>query len=214
MKRSAAETRDRILDAAYGLFFRRGYGRVSVDDIVRAAGVTKQTLYYHFRSKDELLGAMLERVSELALERFRKREHRYQGSAESMIANLFSDLSEWSATPGWTGAGFTRLAMELADLPGHPARVIARRHKATMGTWWASLLRKAGVASPVQRACELALLMEGTMAMILISGDREYAKTAARAAKYLVRRGAAPKRSPHARTRPSTRSAGPEWKHE
>jgi hypothetical protein len=37
-------------------------------------------------------------------------------------------LSGWaSSTPRWSGSGFTRLVVELADLPGHPARAIARR---------------------------------------------------------------------------------------
>ena len=62
---------------------------------------------------------------------------------------MFSELAKWSAKPSWTGAGFTRLVMELADLKGHPARAIAHRHKATMEAWLASLLEKAGVSSPL-----------------------------------------------------------------
>ena len=55
---------------------------------------------------------------------------------------LFSELAKWSTKPGWTGAGFTRLVMELADLPGHPARAVAHRHKAAMEAWWATFSRK------------------------------------------------------------------------
>ena len=58
-------------------------------------------------------------------------------------------------------AGFTRLVMELADLPGHPARAIAHRHKAAMEAWWESLLAKAGVSSPAERAREVVLLHRG-----------------------------------------------------
>jgi hypothetical protein len=76
--------------------------------------------------------------------------------------------------------------MELADLPGHPARAVARRHKAAVERWYAELLEKAGVSSPGERAREIALLAEGTTALILIHGDRGYAETAARAAKKLV----------------------------
>jgi len=90
------------------------------------------------------------------------------GSADEIITARFSELAKWSMTPGWTGAGFTRLVMELADLPGHPARAIAHRHKAEVEAWWAGLLRKAGVASPREWAREVALLMEGAMALILI----------------------------------------------
>ena len=55
MPGNADETRRRILESGYAFFYRQGFNRVGVDEIARAAGVTKRTLYYHFRSKDELL---------------------------------------------------------------------------------------------------------------------------------------------------------------
>jgi ribosomal protein L12E/L44/L45/RPP1/RPP2 len=72
-------------------------------------------------------------------------------------------------------------------MPGHPARVAARRHKAAVEAWWASVLRKAGVRSAQERAKELVILLEGTTALILIHGDRSYADAAARAARALVK---------------------------
>ena len=57
MPRSSAPTRQAILDAAYGLFRRKGFVRVSMDEIAASAAVTKRTLYYHFTSKDLLLAA-------------------------------------------------------------------------------------------------------------------------------------------------------------
>ena len=201
MPRPQNQTRRRIIDAAYGLFYRSGFGRVSVDDIAAAAHITKRTLYYHFESKDQLLESVLEQQSELALARIAKRESRYSGKAEEMISILFSDLAEWSRTPGWTGAGFTRLVMELADLPGHPARAVARRHKAALEAWWTGLLARAEAPSPSERAREVMLLMEGAVAMILIHGDRDYATAAARAAKRLIGANAAQPTSTSRRVR-------------
>jgi AcrR family transcriptional regulator len=181
-----ANTRQSIIDAAYELFYRKGYGRVSVDEIADLAKVTKRTLYYHFRSKDELLAAMLESQHELARDRIRKYERRYSGKPDDIVALFFSELAKWSKRPGWTGAGFTRLAMELADLPGHPARSAARRHKVEVERWCAELFAKAQVPMASERAREMALLLEGAAALILIHGDRSYAETAARAAKRLL----------------------------
>ncbi|NYZ11466.1 TetR/AcrR family transcriptional regulator [Azospirillum sp. RWY-5-1] len=48
-----------ILDAAVRLFLDSGFGNVSMDMVARAAGVSKATLYAHFRSKDELFAAMM-----------------------------------------------------------------------------------------------------------------------------------------------------------
>ena len=59
MPRDSTPTRARIYAAAYALFYRKGFQRTSLDDIAARAGVTKRTLYYHVRSKDDLAGAML-----------------------------------------------------------------------------------------------------------------------------------------------------------
>lgn len=196
MAKDAQATRRRILDAAYELFYQKGFGRVGVDDVAAAAGITKRTLYYHFPSKDDVLAAVLELHSELALARIRKYEDRYLGGAGEILDVLFAELSRWSAKPSWTGAGFTRVAMELADLPGHPARAIARRHKAAVEGWWAGLLERAGVPSATERAREVVLLMEGATALILIHGDRSYAEAAAQAAKRLVGEATTPSGGP------------------
>jgi AcrR family transcriptional regulator len=56
-----AERRRLIEEAATRLFAARGYAATTVEDIVRAAGVTKPMLYRHFESKQELCVALLER---------------------------------------------------------------------------------------------------------------------------------------------------------
>jgi AcrR family transcriptional regulator len=58
---TAAERRRVIEQAATELFAQRGYAATTVEDIVRAAGVTKPMLYRHFESKQELCIALLER---------------------------------------------------------------------------------------------------------------------------------------------------------
>jgi AcrR family transcriptional regulator len=129
MGRKADATRQRVIGAAYELFYRKGFARVGVDAVAAQAGVTKRTLYAHFDSKDRLLAAMLEAHHGLALERIRRWSDRLAGDAEAMVKALFAELAVWASKPRWSSAGFTRLVVELADLPGHPARAIARRHK-------------------------------------------------------------------------------------
>jgi AcrR family transcriptional regulator len=190
MPRSAARTRQRILDAAYTLIRRKGYTRVSMDEIAAATKVTKRTLYYHFRSKDSLLAAMLEAQHQLALAAFKTFGDNLSGSPAAIIEALFKDLAAWSDTPRWAGSGFTRLVIELADLRGHPARLIARRHKALLEEHLGDLFAKHKVPSPRQRAREIWLLSEGAISLILVHGDRTYATAAAGAAKRLIQAGA------------------------
>jgi AcrR family transcriptional regulator len=160
-----------------------------MDEIAHATRVTKRTLYYHFKSKDELLTAVLEAQHELALAAFRTFGDRLAGSPEAIVDNLFEQLAVWSDKPRWAGSGFTRLVVELADLPGHPARLIARRHKAQLETHLAELLARAGVARANVVAREVWLLSEGAISLMLVHGDRSYAAAAARAAKRLLQGG-------------------------
>jgi AcrR family transcriptional regulator len=157
-----------------------------MDEIASATSVTKRTLYYHFESKDQLLAAVLEAQHELALAAFRTFGDQLSGTPEAIIEGLFRQLAVWSDKPRWAGSGFTRLVIELADLPGHPARVIARRHKALLEAHLAELLARTGIHQPRKVAREIWLLSEGAISLILVHGDRGYAAAAALAAKTLV----------------------------
>ena len=59
----AAETRHAILDAAERVFSKRGVSHTSLEDIAKAAGVTRGAIYWHFKNKSELFAAMVNRVS-------------------------------------------------------------------------------------------------------------------------------------------------------
>ncbi|MCD8225439.1 MAG: TetR/AcrR family transcriptional regulator [Clostridiales bacterium] len=59
--KDARERRDEILDIAQRLFHEKGYTQTSIEDILREIGIARGTLYYHFRSKEEILSAMIDR---------------------------------------------------------------------------------------------------------------------------------------------------------
>ncbi len=63
----AADTRDAILDAAGVLLGRYGYQKTTMDDLAREAGIARRTLYLHFRCKDDIFLARIDRVVERLL---------------------------------------------------------------------------------------------------------------------------------------------------
>ena len=65
----AVATRDQILDAATRLIHLRGYQSTSLDDVLKESGVGKGNFYYHFRSKEELGYAIIDRVTHGLIER-------------------------------------------------------------------------------------------------------------------------------------------------
>lgn len=60
MAEAKCGNRERILEEALKLFYKKGYESVSVQEIADASGITKPTLYYYFKSKRGLLDSLLE----------------------------------------------------------------------------------------------------------------------------------------------------------
>lgn len=63
MKRSelSAERKNQILDTAAAVFAQRGFHQARVDDIVRESGLSKGAIYWYFKSKDEIVRALMQR---------------------------------------------------------------------------------------------------------------------------------------------------------
>ena len=55
-------SREKILNAATQLFGRRGYHATTIEDVTRASGISRGALYWHFKGKSDLLGAVVERL--------------------------------------------------------------------------------------------------------------------------------------------------------
>lgn len=62
--KSTEERRKEIVGAAWQLFITKGYEQTSTVDIMNAVGIAKGTLYYHFSSKEEILDALIEEVTD------------------------------------------------------------------------------------------------------------------------------------------------------
>jgi len=62
-REDALETREGILDAAEDCFLEQGFSRTGLEAIAVRAGVTRGAVYWHFKNKDEVLEAVINRVS-------------------------------------------------------------------------------------------------------------------------------------------------------
>ena len=56
------ERKDQILDAATDVFAQKGFSETRMDDIVKKSGLSKGTLYWYFKSKDEIILSIFERM--------------------------------------------------------------------------------------------------------------------------------------------------------
>jgi AcrR family transcriptional regulator len=157
-----------------------------VDTIAKAAGITKRTLYQHFRSKDELIEVVLEHQHQMALERIRRWADCITGKPDQMVMTLFDKLAQWAERTGWQGSGFTRAAVEFADQPGHPARKAARRQKEEVEMYLVEKFAAQNLDNVEQLVREVLLLVEGCQSLALIHNNLGYVDAARHAAMILV----------------------------
>jgi len=187
MPEAVIPTRKRIVDAATKLFYAEGIGRVSVDAVAEKAGLTKRTLYYHFKSKDDLIAAYLDGRDQPNLEQMAGWFDAAAGGADKKVEAIFTNLARVAKNPKWKGCGFLRTAAELASMPGHPAVKAGSRHKKNFETWLTGELSGYGVDEPQTLAREIVLLMDGAFSIMLIHRDPDYVEAAGHAAATLVR---------------------------
>src|SRR5659263_414311 len=82
------QRRSEILQAARNLYERYGYKKTTMDDIAKAAGITKPTIYSYFKGKKDILVALVEWEGSRILERGLTSTHD-GASAEEQLAAMF-----------------------------------------------------------------------------------------------------------------------------
>jgi len=171
--------KEKLLESASALFYEDGIGATAVDDVVRAAGVSKPTLYAHFGSKAELVAAVLDR-------RHAARAAELEARDGGPLA-VFEWLAEFYAREGVRGCAFVNAAAELST-PG-PGRAAAAREKAWLRAELMRRAREAGLRAPERLGSQLALLVDGVAARVVVDGHGAAAGAvddAAAAARALV----------------------------
>lgn len=84
------DRRNEILDVAEHLFYKKGYERCTVNDILHEIGIAKGTFYYYFKSKEEVMDAIIERYIEVVSF---KVENTMNNESLSSIEKLMSAFS-------------------------------------------------------------------------------------------------------------------------
>jgi AcrR family transcriptional regulator len=106
------QTRERILDIAQDAVLHKGFAATSIDEIICEAGITKSGFCYHFKDKNDLAKALLQR---------------YLDNEWSVFEQLFGQADELSEDPLHGFLIFLKLFADLmGDLPnGHPGCLVA-----------------------------------------------------------------------------------------
>lgn len=104
--KEAEERKNEILDVAERLFGTKGFDNTSTNDILNEIGIARGTLYYHFKSKEDILDAMIERMSRQLI---KKGDGHFQSKRHTCIAAADYDddglKCRWKSRSGSYGAG-------------------------------------------------------------------------------------------------------------
>ena len=183
--------RDRILDTAAELFYQVGARAVGVDLVVARSGVAKTSLYRHFRTKDDLIAAVLERDDAgywRAWDEIGGRDH--ADPVAELVAHL-TWIDEYTMGKGYRGCPFINVATEFPT-PDHPARAVAARHKRELRRRLAELADRAGIADPASLSDQLVLLVDGAYVDGHLLGRKGPARALVPAAQALIAAAARP----------------------
>ncbi|MCS6875657.1 MAG: TetR/AcrR family transcriptional regulator [Aquificaceae bacterium] len=86
--------RERIVQSAKELFSKKGYSNTSVEEIVKHAGLSKGAFYFYFRSKDQLMEELVNRMAERTKEIMRQWLNKNVSSEEAIKGHIRDFLVE------------------------------------------------------------------------------------------------------------------------
>ncbi|MBB2673108.1 MULTISPECIES: TetR/AcrR family transcriptional regulator [Rhizobium] len=154
------EVRDRILETASELFYRRGVRAVGVDLVVEKSGVAKTSLYRHFGTKDDLIAAFLKREDLDFWSTWDRVTERHADDALAELDAHFEWIGERVGRDNYRGCPQINTAAEFPEA-GHPARKVAEAHMREMRRRLKAIAGRLAVAAPDRLAGQLAVLING-----------------------------------------------------
>lgn len=189
-RRSAAETREHVLDVAHELFYWAGIRATGIDRVAAEAGIAPTALYRLFPSKDALVAAYIERAQQRYQQWFEAATNEDGRTPAERIVALFDALKERTRPEICRGCPFLMALTEFPD-----TEVEAHQSSVQLKEWVRDRLRRLAkehaAAQPTRidaslLADHLSLLFEGVYATVQSLGAGGPAKRARQLAASLV----------------------------
>lgn len=184
-KNPSSLKREQLLKTALELFAKNGIHATGIDTIVEHSGVTKKTLYAHFRSKEELVLAVLRQYDGLARNEFMRRVESGGKTPRARLFAIFDVAQRWFQQKNFYGCLFINTIGEFSD-KDTPIRHVCKEYKKLVKGYIRKLCQQAGALDPQGLAEELVLLLEGATVTAQVSQNPKTAQIAKRAAKALI----------------------------
>jgi len=175
--RKGSSARDRVLNAATELFCHHGFAATGVDTIASQAGTAKSTLYAHFKSKEKLIDAVLEREGKTWRNWFFGRLGQVQGTPRDKLCAVFDILEDWFNDPEFYGCPFIN-AIGEATSENENLRSAAKVHKSHVNLWIRAQAMELGFENPDELVMEMTVLIDGAIVAAQVTRDANYSDIA------------------------------------
>jgi AcrR family transcriptional regulator len=153
-----ARTRAAIIRSATGLLYDRGLDGAATAELCARAGVSKETLYRHFGSKEGLIEAVLAERSDRVARWLQDAAAAAGDDPARQLAAVFDALGRWYAEPAFRGCAIVNAAVQHH---ARPARSVAARHLGRHLDLLTGIAARAGAADPAMLGRQLLMLIEG-----------------------------------------------------
>ncbi len=183
---------ERILKVADKLFYQDGIRAIGVDRLIAESGVAKASFYRAFPSKDDLVAAWLDVRDQQWRAWLQATVDQLAPRAQDKPLAVFDALDTRFRLSTFRGCAFINTITELARLD-HPGAHAARRHKESVKTLLASLLKDAGYKNFEPLAVIFLQLIDGAIVAAVREGKPDAALRAKQLAELTL--AAQPKKS-------------------
>jgi len=174
---SEKTTRDQIIEAADGLFYRNGYEHTSFADIAGVVQISRGNFYYHFKTKDEILDAVIE----LRLKNTHRMLEQWEENGKTpadRIRNFINILIMNRSKIKKYGCPVGTLCSELAKLD-HASQVEANKLFTLFRTWLRGQFIELGRKADADRlAMHLLARSQGIATLANAFHDEKFIKSA------------------------------------
>lgn len=177
--------RDELIRQALKVFYRNGFHATGMDMLVKETGVSKTSMYKHFRTKEEIILAVLRLRDENFRNWLFRRIEALGDTPRARLLAMFDALGEWFDEPEFRGCMFIKASAEYQE-PDHPIHVQSGEHKRLLLDYVTSVAREAGATNPEALACQLMLLKEGAIVTAVMKFGCDPAQDAKGAAAILI----------------------------
>jgi AcrR family transcriptional regulator len=154
--------RNEFVQKALTIFYRNGFHATGMDMLAAETGISKTSMYKHFRTKEDLILAVLRLRDENFRNWLYRRMEEIGKSPKAQLMAIFDALDEWFTEPGYRGCLFIKASAEYQE-PDDPIYVQAVSHKRLLLSHFQCLAEQAGVVEPLMVARQLLLLKEGAI---------------------------------------------------